>query len=335
MSAKKRIAKKIVRAKTAQKRRRSKPRRRSRGRVSPLVLIVVMIIAGIAGYVLMSNPGLREDLVRLASSAWNTIFNEGQGSIIPVEGEVVVHFIDVGQGDATLVQTTQGSVLIDGGDNHMGGRVVDYLRRAGITELAYVVATHPHADHIGGLIEVLSQIPVHTLIMPPVAHTTVTFERFLDAIEYNNVPLREPVSGSNFVVGDAVFTIIGPNSTGHSNLNNYSVSLRVVHGANSFVFTGDAEVPAEMEMISTGHNLSADVLRIGHHGSSTSTTQEFLDAVNPNIAIISVGADNRYGHPHNTVMSRLRVAGIAIYRTDYHGNIAIVSDGTGLRVYHD
>jgi len=301
-------------------------------------LLLVLAISAVAGYVLTSNPDLRISIAQGVGSAWDAVSNalfEADTPIIIVDGEIAVHFIDVGQGDSVLIHTDQGSVLIDGGDSHMGQQVVDYLRRAGVTELAYVVATHPHADHIGGLIEVLHQLPVGMLIMPPVAHTTLTFERFLDAIEYNNVPLREPVVGSSFDVGDAQFTIIAPNSTGHSNLNDYSVSVRLVFGATSFVFTGDAEATAELEMIDAGHNLTADVLHVGHHGSNTSTAQEFLDAIDPSIAVINVGAGNSYGHPHNAVMSRLRVAGIRIYRTDHHGNVVVVSDGTNLVVHHD
>jgi len=249
-----------------------------------------------------------------------------------VNGEAAVHFIDVGQGDSVLVQTTQGSVLIDGGDNHMGDRVVAYLRNAGINEITYVIATHPHADHIGGLISVLYEFPVGTLIMPPVAHTTETFRNFLAAIENNDVPLKEPVAGNTFSVGDAVFTIIAPNSYGYQNLNDYSVSVRMVLGSTSFIVTGDAEELSELEMIKAGHYLSSDVLRVGHHGSRTSTTQEFLSAVNPSIAVINVGRDNGHGHPHGVVMNRLQDAGIRIYRTDEHGHIVMVTDGTVISV---
>jgi len=253
--------------------------------------------------------------------------------LLPVtleSGQAAVHFIDVGQGDAVLVQTTEGHVLIDGGDNHMGERVVQHLRDAGISELNYVVATHPHADHIGGLVDVLNSFQVGTIIMPNVVHTTRTFERFLDAIEYNDVPLREPVAGSTFYVGGAVFTIIAPNSGGHDNLNNYSVSMRMVLDETSFIFTGDAEVESEMEMISAGHILYSDVLHVGHHGSSTSTTQEFFDAVSPNIAVIQLGADNTYGHPHREVRERLD--GVAVYRSDEHGDIILVTDGESITV---
>jgi len=251
----------------------------------------------------------------------------------PGDGEVAVHFIDVGQGDSVLIHTSQGSVLIDGGDIAMGNRVVEYLRNAGVKELAYVIATHPHSDHIGGLITVLDELPVGTLIMPNVVHTTRTFERFLDAIEDNDVPLMEPVVGESFTVGGAVFTIISPNSDRYRELNNYSVSLRMVFGSTAFVFTGDAEALPESEMLR--HSLSADVLYVGHHGSSTSTSREFLDSVAPSVAVISLGRGNTYGHPHDEVLDMLDEAGIAIYRTDLHGHIVMVTDGSEISVKYE
>jgi len=249
------------------------------------------------------------------------------------ENSVVVYFMDVGQGDATLIRTRGGAVLIDGGDRHAGPIVARYLRDAGIRRIAYVVATHPHADHIGGLIDVLREFEVGTIIMPRVAHATLTFERFIEAIEENGAPVREPVVGDVIDVGGATFTIIAPNSSGYANLNDYSVSMLMSYGAITFLFTGDAEATSEAEMLAGSRDLSARVLHVGHHGSRTSTTQPFLNAVSPEIAVISVGANNRFGHPHREVVNRLEAAGVAILRTDLDGTIVISTDGASLRVH--
>ena len=238
-----------------------------------------------------------------------------------------VHFIDVGQGDATLILTGGRAMLIDGGDRNMGERVIAYIEDLGVRRLDYVIATHPHSDHIGGLISVLPQFEIGTLIMPQVAHTTRAFEDFLDAIERNNITVNAPVVGNTLEMGNAIFTIIAPNSRTYSNMNDYSIALRLDFGTNSFIFTGDAESTSEAEMVSGRYNLFADVLHVGHHGSSTSTTEEFLWAVSPTIAVISVGANNPFGHPHASVLARLADAGIQIYRTDVHGHIVILSDG--------
>ena len=278
------------------------------------IIAVAIIVAGYLSVASLTDP---IDIV------------DPPASFVLADGEAEVHFLDVSQGASVLIQTTQGSVLIDGGDNNMGSRVVEYLQDAGVSEITYMVATHPHSDHIGGLISVLGEFPVGTLIMSHVAHDSMTFGRFLEAIDINDVPLREPIVGSSFQVGEAVFTIIGPNSETYPNMNNHSVSLRMVLGNVSFIFTGDAERRAELEMIQ--HSISSDVLYVGHHGSNTSTVQEFLDAVSPSIAVISVGRNN-FGHPSEEVLDRLYEAGVRVYRTDYHGNIVIVTDGTGLSI---
>lgn len=318
------------------KKRKSKKHnsKKPRSPIFALLSVIVSVVAGLVLFVVVTTHDFA-DVATWTVRIFNTIAEfVGADTYIPLpgQGEAIVHFIDVGQGDAVLIHTAEGSVLIDGGDNHMGERVVSYLRRLGIREITYVVATHPHSDHIGGLIDVLYAFPVGTLIMPPIAHTTLTFEHFLDAIESNNITLQEPIAGSSFGIGGATFTVIAPNSSGYSNINDYSVSLRMTFGVTSFIFTGDAEAASEAEMVEAGHVLSSNVLHLGHHGSTTSTTQPFLNAVNPEIAVISVGASNGHGHPHRAVINRLNAAGTRIYRTDRHGNVVVSTNGADLTV---
>lgn len=249
------------------------------------------------------------------------------------DGYTLVHFIDIGQGDAVLIQTLNGSVLIDGGDNHTASLLEDYLRRVGISEVTYMIATHPHADHIGGLANVMDNFLVHRIIAPDVTHTTLTFERFVDAIERNDIYLQRAVVGDTFNVDNVDFLIIHPNNSGYSNLNDYSVSVRVEIGDVSFIFTGDAETIAEQEMVNLQYeHLNADILHVGHHGSSTSTIPSFLEAVNPEIAIINVGRNNRYNHPHSSVMNRLEDINARIYRTDMQGHIVLATNGNNVHI---
>jgi len=295
---------------------RGRPRRaiRPRRRQSSLLplLILLVLIALIVGYFFL----------------W-----QDDGSEAYVSQDVYVHFIDVGQGDSTLIVTSGGTVLIDGGDNHMGTRVVNYLRNANVNTLSYVVATHPHADHIGGLIEVVNQFEIGAIMMPPVAHTTNTFERFIDAIELNNIPVVAPELGGTFSLGGAVFTILGPDNPGCGNLNNCSIVLRMDYGNNSFLFTADIEVDVENRLVENFNDyLSVDVLRVAHHGSRTSTSTRFLEAVDPQMAVISLGANNNFGHPHEVVMQRLTYKDIYIFRTDYQGHIVMSTDGTTISV---
>ncbi|MCL2235964.1 MAG: MBL fold metallo-hydrolase [Defluviitaleaceae bacterium] len=317
------------------RRRRSPAMAKVRRRRFLVILLMVAVVAGVSGFFLHQNPEWRENITETATNIWDSVssffIDLFAGGQIPADGYVYVHFIDVGQGDAVLIRTAYGAVLIDGGDNHMGQRVIDYLHSHGVRELAYVIATHPHADHIGGLIPIISEFPIGTLIMPNVTHTTLTFERFIEALENSHINVSPPVIGDTFAFGEAVFTIIAPNSSGYSNLNDYSVATHLTFGSTSFLFTGDAERTSEGEMVAL-HSLSANVLHVGHHGSNTSTTEEFLSAVSPQIAVISVGANNTFGHPHSQVITRLVSHGVRVYRTDIHGNITITSNGTNVTV---
>ena len=246
----------------------------------------------------------------------------------PGEGQIFVHFIDVGQGDSILIQSMTHAVLIDGGDFSERTNLLSYLRRVGVTRLDLVVATHPHSDHIGGLVAVLNQMAVGHILMPNVTHTTEIFENFLAAIENNNIPVTFAEAGHRIQAGIIELHVLGPLHFYHSNLNNSSIVLRLTHGYTSFLFTGDMEETAEIELVNAGIDLRSNVLKVGHHGSHTSTSDIFLYAVSPNIAVISVGADNQFGHPHLSVIRALEALEIPIFRTDLHGTIVFNTNGS-------
>lgn len=238
-----------------------------------------------------------------------------------------VHFIDVGQGDSILAESDGHFMLIDAGENDQAGIVSDYLRQAGVTTLDYVVGTHPHSDHIGGLDEIIEGFTVKTVILPPAAHTTRTFEDVLDAISNKGLKITKSVPGSTYALGNASFTIVAPARDYGDDLNNWSVGLRLSYGQNSFLMCGDAEDKAEADMVSSGMNLSADVLKAGHHGSRTSTSDAFLENVSPSYVVIQCGKGNSYGHPHKETLEKLEEDGIEVLRTDENGTIVAASDG--------
>jgi len=266
-------------------------------------------------------------LVLAFALAYNFIF-AGGNPLMPGDNEIIVAFLDVGQGDSILIRSRDNAVLIDGGDINRNEPVLGYLRRMGITRLDYVIATHPHRDHIGGLIPVLNRVDVGRVLMPDVVHTTDVFENFISVIENNHIAAHAPVPGERFIAGIIDFTVLSPaHSFAGSNLNDASIVVRLDHGMTSFLFTGDAEAGSERAMLAGRQDLRADVIKIGHHGSRTSTTEAFLDAVQPVAAVISVGGSNRFGHPHADVLARLNYRGIQILRTDEMGTIVMATDG--------
>lgn len=241
-----------------------------------------------------------------------------------------VHYIDVGQGDATLVEFEGFSMLIDAG-HWKSTQAVDYLKQQGIKEIDIVVGTHPDADHIGQLAQVIGEFEVGEVWMSGNTSSSNTFTNALQAIEASDTAYVEPRTGDIFDVGSLQIEVLHPKeATGAA--NEESISLKITYGDVDFVFTGDAGIREEQEIIDSGVGLNAEILRLGHHGSNTSTSAAFLKAVNPEVAIYSAGADNSYGHPHAEVIAAIENAGAEVYGTDVNGTIVVETDGKSYRV---
>lgn len=245
-------------------------------------------------------------------------------------GEVQFHFIDVGQGDAALIRTEKGDILIDAGTNSSEDELKAYLDHLGVTDIEYAVFTHPHEDHIGGADMVLDTYNVKNVVLPDATSTSKTFERMMDAIEAEKCEVIEATPEKTFTVGELTCTILAPISTSYTETNNYSVVIRADYGETSVLFTGDAETHSEEEMLERYRFkglLDCDLLKVGHHGSDTSSGQAFLDAVTPVYAVISCGEGNSYGHPIQAILARYEAMKAEIYRTDLEGSIVFTSTG--------
>lgn len=244
-------------------------------------------------------------------------------------GQMKVHFINVGQGDSILIQFHNGqTMLIDAGPDDS---VLSYLNQQGIKKINYLVATHPHADHIGGMAAVIRTFDIEKVYMPRVSHTSKTYENILLAVKSKGLKIISAKAGTTILDQEGLkVNIVAPCGSSYDDLNNYSAVIKIQHGNTAFLLTGDAEAESEQQMLSS--NLKADVLKVGHHGSNSSTTSSFLKAVSPKYAVISCGAGNQYGHPHQETLSKLANAGVKTYRTDTSGTVIFISDGKTLTV---
>ena len=243
----------------------------------------------------------------------------------PMDG-LYVHYIDVGQGDAELVCSNGEYMLIDGGEPSASDTLTDYLSSLGVTRLSYVICTHGHADHCGGLSAVVESFEVDEVFISPYGSDAAAYAEFLDAVRDAGLDAEAPDMGVKYRLGEAQFEFLGPVED-HKNVNDDSLVLRLVYGDTSFLFTGDMTAKAEKELINDGLSVRCDVLKVGHHGSSGSSCYQFLYEAEPKIGVISCGRDNDYGHPHEETLSRLNDAGVTVYRTDLEGSIVIFSDG--------
>ncbi len=305
--------------------------KRQKQKLTKLVLSVVVLLIGLLVYRLVDPSGFQERW-----NEWLGIEESSQESVsIADNGNFSVHMIDVGIGDALLVQCDGKNMLIDAAENDAGDRVLSYLASQGVEKLDIAVGTHAHSDHIGGLDTVLSKIPCDRVYLSDMAEeatpTTKTYLDLLTVISEKKIPVTKAEAGKSFYLGSAKVEILGPREL-YDDLNETSIVLKVTYGSTKFLFTGDMESGAEKDLIDAGCDLSADVLKVGHHGSSTSTSKRFLNAVSPSIALISVDEDNEYGHPHSEIMKRLQNADVEIYITRDAGSIVVVSDGKKIAV---
>ncbi|MDR0460981.1 MAG: MBL fold metallo-hydrolase [Nitrososphaerota archaeon] len=310
-------------------------------KTSILALTIVVIIAVFAGVMLLneatipsSTPANTLDTSPLHTSSIITSPTPSADQTGTGGSKLEVIFLDVGQADSILLKTGDHAMLIDAGNTGQDQLMLNYLATYNVTKLDYLVATHPHADHIGSMASVVKAMTsIGTVIMPDKPHTTATYKNLIKAIDEKNIPLNTPSPGDVFTMGEANIQVIAPKDTSDNDLNAVSIVLRVEFGENVFLFTGDAETKSENNQLASGLPLKADVLKVGHHGSRTSSTQKYLNAVAPSYVIISCGVNNSYGHPHSEAMSRLVGTGAAIYRTDENGTIILVSDGKTITVH--
>ncbi len=285
---------------------------------------IALIIIGIAGIL-----GTNEKFVDTVSNIGEQVNtqNEQQVEFVAQE-DLLIDYIDVGQADSILIRNQDKVMLIDAGTNEAGETVVNYLENLGITKIDYLIGTHPHEDHIGGLDDVINKFDIGQIYMPKIETTTKTFEDVLEAIENKNLTVTAPNKGDEIVLGQATGKFMTEPILDKDNLNVSSLVFRLEFGNNSFLFMGDAEEENEKTISWT----KTDVLKVGHHGSSTSSSEEFLKQVQPQYAIIMVGEDNSYGLPTQETINKLNTIGSTIYRTDENGTIQLTSDGNTIKV---
>lgn len=295
---------------------------RSGKKSSPLMILLGILVVGAA--VVLQQLGLFET-------------EEPVSENVSGSAEAQVYFIDVGQGDSELIRLKDSGIdiLIDAGTRSTKQELADYLKELGVDDIDILIGTHPHEDHIGGMAKIIEEFPIGTLYLPETSDemtpTTKTYESLLDAVEKMDVTMRTASAGDVLLEeGNISFKVLSPSHTDYDNLNDYSIVTRLKVGDTAFLFQGDAETPVEEEILDSGADVSCDVIKLGHHGSSTSSSRAYLEAVNPSAAVISCGVGNEYGHPHRETMDLLEKLSITPYRTDTQKTLLAETDGKNI-----
>ncbi len=285
--------------------------------------IVAVVILLIAVVIAVSAPKINNSVSKITDDVVDKVKQTSES------GELKVHYFDVGQGDCEFIELPNGeTILIDAGERDQGEKVVDKIKGLGYSTINYVIATHPHSDHIGGLIDVYNALNVESTYMPNCAHTTKTYDEFLTCVENEGCKVVETYSGVEMINKDDIYGyFVAPNSDSYEKINNYSACLMLKYGENSFLFMGDAEQESEYEIPG---DLTCDVIKVGHHGSRTSSSYNFVTRTHAKYAVIEVGKDNDYSHPHESTLNTWKENGTVVFRTDLNGDILFVSNGKNI-----
>ena len=298
-------------------------------------IIIAAILLLFAAVIFLNEIFFKADFI----PSWNDLYegaglSDGAYSEM-VEGEIAVHFIDVGQGDCELIADNGKYALIDCGEYSEGSKAVGYLDSLGVKRLDYVIVSHPHSDHIGYMRKIIDRYEIGAVIMADMTEdmipSTSSYVKMLEAIDRKDVPVIFPKVGDSFTLGKGKLKILSPVKA-YEDLNNYSVTVKYIYKDTAFLFTGDIEEEAERDILDYGCDVSADVLKVAHHGSSSSSTRAFIQAVNPQYGVIEVGEANDYNHPHREPLKLFKKLGIEVLRTDLSGSIVIGSDGEKVTV---
>lgn len=310
---------------------------------SPFMLFSLMDLIGIynvnhsmlisRNIFIISSISIMISAIGVFHSFFNIKFFKGRRETNPTFNKnLTIHFLNIGQADSILIQQSNKNLLIDGGYRVSGRSVLRYLKKLNIEKLDYLIVTHPHNDHIGGLPRIIKNIPIENVIIntenPYKLRKNSEMHRdLLTLLKEKEINIIYPYPGDTYYLGEGYFTIMAPNGSNYERINDYSIVIKYRYKNNSFLFTGDAEAFSEREILESGKNIKADLLKVGHHGSCTSSSEEFINEVNPKYAVISVGWWSFYGQPDKCVLDRLYNVDAKLYRTDKLGTIIVKSDG--------